>query len=161
MEEAGTKVERAIEWPETINWTDDGQGDVKTSYGGPDGVPVFSLQTRVADPALSAAAGYAAIDSLVYDMIYKLEMNKRKPCELMAPEETERKWAHCDLHWLVSRIGDELSELEEWINAGDLREAQLECADIANFAMMVHDNLDRLLSHTVGHESPDRKNQTL
>jgi len=47
MEGAGTKVERAIEWPEVVKWTDDGKGDVKTSYGGPDGVPLFSLQTTV------------------------------------------------------------------------------------------------------------------
>lgn len=103
-------------------------------------------------PTLASAAGYASIDALVVDMIFKLEKNKRKSCEIMAPGEVERKWDHCDLRWLVSRIRDEIIELEEGLDAGDLAEAQLECADIANFAMMVHDNLGRLLSHTKVHE---------
>ena len=49
MQEAGADVTQAIIWPDVINWKDDGKGDVKTSYGGPDGEAMFSLQSKV-DP---------------------------------------------------------------------------------------------------------------
>ncbi len=49
MQEAGADVKQAVIWPEVINWTDDGKGDVTTRYGGPDGEAMFSLQSKV-DP---------------------------------------------------------------------------------------------------------------
>lgn len=86
-----------------------------------------------------------SIRSLANDMQYKLDKNERKPCPEMCKHGGERRWDRCDTNWLISRIKDEIEELYEELSKGDLREAQLECADIANFAMMVHDNLSRKL----------------
>ena len=47
MQEAGADVKQAVIWPEVINWTDDGEGDVTTLYGGPDGDAMFSLTSKV------------------------------------------------------------------------------------------------------------------
>jgi hypothetical protein len=79
---------------------------------------------------------------LALDMQYKLEKNATKPCRDMQLEPGGvRRWDHCPLHWLIKRIRDETEELADELKKRDIDEARLECADIANFAMMVHDNL--------------------
>lgn len=97
-----------------------------------------SPQRRVLHPAVLA---------LAEDMQFKLTKNEKKPCNIMLREgSTERTWGHCSLEWLRFRILDEWTELRQGMEAGDMRNAQLECADIANFAMMIHDNLGKTLS---------------
>lgn len=63
----------------------------------------------------------------------KLKENDDKGC-----------WDDCNLYWLVSRIKEEVSELERAINIhrdlGDNRlEIIRESADISNFSMMIAD----------------------
>jgi len=63
-------------------------------------------------------------------------------------------WGNLENSWLIGRLKDELKELEnaiykapsqdaEWQEKLDI-ELQRECADIANFAMMIADNVKKL-----------------
>ncbi len=50
-------------------------------------------------------------------------------------------WQDCDNDYLLSRINDELFELKACINEKKVKRAIInECADVANFAMMIADN---------------------
>ena len=81
------------------------------------------------------------ITGLAADMQYKLDKNRFKPCPFMSPEGEERHWEHLSILTLIKRIKDETRELEGAFMSGDWREVQLECADVANFAGMIHDNV--------------------
>lgn len=59
-------------------------------------------------------------------MRYKLKKNEHKG-----------KWEDLNLSTAISRLKDELLELEEAISRGSEIEIILEAADVANFAMMV------------------------
>lgn len=75
------------------------------------------------------------------DMQFKLNKNERKPCPEMNPLGERRTWPQCEAAWLIRRARMELAELEQELERGDVAEARLECADVANFMMMLHDNL--------------------
>jgi len=113
------------------------------------GLDGVSYQWRRVIPEVTTPGGVTLCPSVVAlaeDMQYKLDKNERKPCpEMIQSGQDKRTWTHCTFSWLLGRLWDELEELKDELAAGDLREAQLECADIANFAMMVHDNLKRRL----------------
>lgn len=83
--------------------------------------------------------------SLAKDMQFKLNKNKFKPCDNLNTDGKGRNWEDCNFYWLVTRIQDEIDELIEEFEKGDYKESRLECADIANFAMMIHDNLNALI----------------
>jgi len=74
-------------------------------------------------------------------MQHKIDKNKRKECPRMNPDGKVRTWENCPIAWLILRCREELIELEEAIEEGDVENAILECADVGNFAMMVQDNL--------------------
>ena len=70
-------------------------------------------------------------------MLYKLRQNHHK-----------KHWSNTDLDYLIDRLEDEVFEMKAAyeksklpIKQSDAFEIQMECADIANFAMMIHDNL--------------------
>lgn len=44
----GVECERACEWPESVDWIDDGKGDLKTSVTDPDGNLLFTLKVPAA-----------------------------------------------------------------------------------------------------------------
>lgn len=44
--ENGIVVEQVFEWPEVLEWKDDGKGEVGTAYTGPDGKELFSMLIR-------------------------------------------------------------------------------------------------------------------
>lgn len=48
-------------------------------------------------------------------------------------------WSDCDKHWLMDRLYDEADELCGAVNRGVASEIEGEAADVANFAMMIHD----------------------
>lgn len=48
MNNVGAGIVKAFEWPEVIDWKDDGKGEVHTKYGGPDGKAVMTLKVEVA-----------------------------------------------------------------------------------------------------------------
>lgn len=86
----------------------------------------------------------SAVHRFARDMQFKLDKNEHKPCPIMfAHGLHKRTWTDCDPRWLIRRARMELLELEEELERGDVREAQLECADVGNFMMMLHDNLNR------------------
>jgi len=56
-------------------------------------------------------------------------------------------WNSCDVDWLVSRMTEELQELDDVVQQyrqgfASREEVRRECADVANFAMMIADNID-------------------
>ena len=74
--------------------------------------------------------------------------------ELMLEKLRERSgkggWAGCDIAWLFTRMEEEMNELYRSLEpiygrsgGKDLEAARRECADVANFAMMIADNLTR------------------
>ncbi len=63
----------------------------------------------------------------------------------MNPDGNGREWKHCELSWLLSRIRDETDELEKAIESGDSEQIGNECGDVANFPMMILDNIGRNL----------------
>ena len=53
-------------------------------------------------------------------------------------------WVHLSPKWIINRIRQETKELEKAIkNKATKRRIISECADIANFAMMLADNIRR------------------
>lgn len=94
---------------------------------------------------------HKGIIALSQDMQFKLDKNKHKDCLVMKLGDKERCWEHCSPFWLQTRILEEAGELDESIEMSDntdietLRKIQLECADVANFAMMIHDNTNTLI----------------
>ena len=74
-------------------------------------------------------------------MQYKIDKNKHKDCPIMNPDGTGRFWEDCTNDWLITRILDEVIELHTAILMNESSEdIAKECADIANFAMMIADN---------------------
>lgn len=89
-----------------------------------------------------------AMDSCVIEyakrMQYKLDKNKHKECSTMNPDGKGRGWDKCTYIWLWERIIDEHEELLAALKedrATSPENALNECADIGNFAMMIHDKL--------------------
>lgn len=77
---------------------------------------------------------------------------KLRPALLRFAEEQERilanndhknHWSDMNYYYLVECVGDELDELKNAMMDQDLETAQGECCDIANFAMMIYDNIER------------------
>lgn len=76
-------------------------------------------------------------------MQYKLDKNEFKDCEIMNLGSKGRTWHQCSIDWLLTRLYDELVELNDAVNEKKSSdEVQKECADVANFAMMISDNLN-------------------
>jgi len=86
------------------------------------------------------------IESFAEDMQFKMDKNKRKPCPVMNPNGDERSYDHLSTLYCIERIKEELEELEEALREENYREAQLECADVGNFAMFLHANLRNLIN---------------
>lgn len=61
-------------------------------------------------------------------MEHKLRLNDHKP-----------NWRTCSLGYLRQRLDQELAELNDALKCGDPRAVYDECADVANFAMMIAD----------------------
>ncbi len=84
-----------------------------------------------------------AVLEFAQDMQFKLDKNKHKKCDTMNPDGKGRGWEDCDLYWLMGRMQDEIRELDDELGiTGDWADAMLECADVGNFAMMIHDILN-------------------
>ncbi len=82
-----------------------------------------------------------AVLSFVVDMKYKLRLNNHKG-----------HWKEYDESFLLRRMNDEFKELQEackFLGADPASRNYLsvihECADVANFAMMIADNAKRLM----------------
>ena len=80
-------------------------------------------------------------------MQYKLDKNKHKECSKMNKDGNGRKWDKLGRKWLLMRLKQEVEELEIELNRGPGHGTNiaLECADVANFAMMIADNTRRKL----------------
>ncbi len=75
------------------------------------------------------------------NMQHKLDKNKHKECPKMNPDGKGRTWKDCDLSWLLYRLRQETLELESALYNTDRDLVIEETADVANFAMMIHDNV--------------------
>ncbi len=71
-----------------------------------------------------------AIEKFIYDMVNKLEENSHKG-----------GWEKCDMTYLYHRAAQEIEELKEALF--NRKRVVSECADVANFAMMIADNIRR------------------
>ena len=82
------------------------------------------------------------IDDCIFNfakrMQYKLDKNKHKECSTMNPDGKGRGWSHCSLFWLRKRIKDETIELFRALQRGQPEDIKNECADVANFSMMIY-----------------------
>jgi hypothetical protein len=92
-------------------------------------------------------------------MQYKLDKNKHKSCIHMNSDGTGRKWADCNFGYLTKRIAEEADELKDvLVDLSVIRadpetddqviddlidDAKNEAADVANFAMMIFDNVSK------------------
>lgn len=85
------------------------------------------------------------IMALAKTMQFKLDKNKNKGCREMNPDGKGRGWSHCSLFWLRRRIKDETVELFYALQQRRKEPEKImrECADIANFAMMIHDKVSK------------------
>jgi len=73
-----------------------------------------------------------AMRGLNKDMKHKLHLQENM---------LKNDWRDISIHYLLFRLKDELAELESALINQDMAGAKLECADIANFTMMIHDKL--------------------
>lgn len=75
-------------------------------------------------------------------MQYKLDKNQHKDCPGLNPNGMGRDWKNCSDDFLMARMEDEKQELKGALcYAKDKDNSKSECADVANFAMMIFDNL--------------------
>jgi hypothetical protein len=81
-----------------------------------------------------ASCDVEIVSNLFCDMLFKLEKNSHKS-----------HWNTVTNAYLLKRMKEEILELENALN-GDGEDACLECADVANFAAMIYDNV----KHGVG-----------
>ena len=81
-----------------------------------------------------------AIIRFAFRMQSKLDKNKHKDSNRTFLGQSLR-WAGCDLFWLLKRLRKEVTELKKAIQAKDTESIKDEAADVANFAMMIFDNL--------------------
>ena len=87
-------------------------------------------------------------------MQYKLDKNQHKECSEMNPDGKGRGWKHCSPAWLIMRLREETDELATALKEGNWENMLDECADVANFVMMVHDVTEkRLARHDAAVES--------
>lgn len=70
------------------------------------------------------------VSDLSADMLLKLRHNKQKA-----------HWSTVSNDWLLTRLKEEVSELECALESGE--GIVYECADVANFAAMIADNVRR------------------
>jgi NTP pyrophosphatase (non-canonical NTP hydrolase) len=62
----------------------------------------------------------------------------------LAANDHKSHWEAEDTDWLLGRLLEEVEELKAEVANGDLggsEQVRQECADVANFAMMIADNL--------------------
>jgi NTP pyrophosphatase (non-canonical NTP hydrolase) len=67
------------------------------------------------------------------DMLLKLNLNNYK-----------FHWKYLTINQLIYNLNLEIQELEESILENNFENAILECADIANFCMMISDNIKNM-----------------
>lgn len=83
-------------------------------------------------PERSSEDAARVIGALFSDMVRKLEANKDKA-----------HWSTVSQRYLLSRLYDELAELHVALMNGKPEDVRAEAADLANLAMMIHDNAGR------------------
>lgn len=79
-------------------------------------------------------------------MQYKMDKNKNKPHKLMNPNGDNRTYGQLSLATLYDLMCGEIAELKdallEYEHFGASQNSvRYECADVANFAMMIHENI--------------------
>jgi len=74
----------------------------------------------------------ASVQSFSETMVFKLRKNSHKA-----------HWGTMPIGFLLSRLHEEIGELELALAFETPEAARLECADAGNFLMMIHDNLLR------------------
>lgn len=87
------------------------------------------MSDPIGDKARDVRDEDAAVSSFAGDMRAKLRANSHK-----------EHWGDTDAARLWDRAHDELSELPDAIECGTPQEIIAECADVANFVMMIADN---------------------
>lgn len=95
----------------------------------------------------------SCVMALARSMQFKLEKNKDKECNVMNPDGKGRGWEHCDPAWLLMRLRKEAGEVEDALSHRSWENIMLECADVANFAMMIHDIQVKLIEKHGGPET--------
>lgn len=67
---------------------------------------------------------------------FALEMEKK-----LQANDSKGGWDKCEYDWLLQRVDEEITELKHSIRVdGSDRKIIRECADVANFVMMIADN---------------------
>jgi len=72
------------------------------------------------------------VSALKAPMLEKLRSNGHKP-----------HWRECSINDLIEMMEGEIQELKDELIEMNLEEALRECADIANFAAMIYDNINK------------------
>lgn len=79
-----------------------------------------------------------AVACFAVKMISKLEKNRHK-----------KHWSKVDAEYLFNRLIEEVEELRDALTGTD-GDIVSECCDVANFAMMIADNLSNSNAHLTG-----------
>ena len=108
---------------------------------------ITAWNTRTADKKLEGLSD--EVIAFAKTMQYKLDKNKHKSCDVMNLDGNGRGWEHCHFTWLHSRIIEEAEELFKALRnrIKDPDAVLYECADVANFAMMIHDKTLKETNH--------------
>ena len=77
-----------------------------------------------------ASVDREAVFDFAEKMVLKLEKNRHK-----------QHWSVCDTIYLFDRLFTEVVELKEALDGKPVEDIISECCDVANFAMMIADNL--------------------
>lgn len=102
---------------------------------------------EIAEEIRDAEIGYRRLLLACYDLVNNMGL---RPSVLEFAQKMERKlrlhddrggWAGCNVMWLEKRMEEELSELESAMLAGSPDDIDDEAADVANFLMMISENM--------------------
>jgi NTP pyrophosphatase (non-canonical NTP hydrolase) len=69
-------------------------------------------------------------------LIFATEMERK-----LRANDGKGGWNECSANWLMDRLNEERKELINACSSGNRRRIINECADVANFAMMISDNV--------------------
>ena len=80
----------------------------------------------------------------MFERMQKAEAFKLAMLQKLLENEHKKPWENLNREQLMFFIVQELKELAEALEGGTPEEVRRECADVANFAMMIADNFGDL-----------------
>ena len=94
----------------------------------------------MSDPTMEWATDSAVMQRGLAEDKHALDCFHELMLEKLRDNRHKAHWEHVSQDWILARLEQELEELKEALANGCADDIAYECADVANFAMMIADN---------------------